>query len=484
MTAQANGNAATGAATVSPCSAQKMALDLAIKALKLSPTFAMSLGARELFHTNFLAFIIESEDPSLAALQIALRDVLQCNYVVKTDLPNCLVWREKNHLDLIIVPLLKGPLSLPDTSRAVVVEAKLKSIPTPQQLIAYSARLAGNGIELELPDAFSCPCAPAKKIYIASGKAPPKLKACVLLSPADVTPCDLNWTHVDWKKIADAFNASLPPSAALSPSMPPKLASILQDYAETLENLLAILDWVDCETKVFLPPSSSGKLGALLSQMKDQSLVKIRLHDLAGKYCFSIIESSIRNNIFPWPPALPKLCPQSPPAGWLLSTYTSYSNMSPTVAFEWKWVSPKEGKKKERSVSIGVQIQGNRYRHFVSVSHDQLQKPSLENVCTDKIVWEAFLNPLPVGCNCARGSVSVPHGFEGTAIRKVSTLVILNPISKNGRLTNLKKFTLNRFLFSDIDCEGWTAQQLEQNIATSLCLASKVVSSKALDTLQ
>ncbi|WP_298214546.1 hypothetical protein [Acidovorax sp.] len=45
-------------------------------ALTNSATFAMSLGARELFHTNFLGFLLESDRDELKGLQVALRQAL------------------------------------------------------------------------------------------------------------------------------------------------------------------------------------------------------------------------------------------------------------------------------------------------------------------------------------------------------------------------------------------------------------------------
>lgn len=47
-----------------------------IKLLGRSAAFAMSLGAKELFHTNFLAFLLESDDPALVQVQLAIRDAL------------------------------------------------------------------------------------------------------------------------------------------------------------------------------------------------------------------------------------------------------------------------------------------------------------------------------------------------------------------------------------------------------------------------
>src|SRR3569832_1459585 len=74
-------------------------------ALAQRATFAMSLGAKELFHTNFLAFLLESCDDQLAELQKALRDVLGLP-VQAGEITARAVWRERHNLDLIVVPLL------------------------------------------------------------------------------------------------------------------------------------------------------------------------------------------------------------------------------------------------------------------------------------------------------------------------------------------------------------------------------------------
>ena len=70
--------------------------------LRKSPTFAMSLGAKELFHTNFLAYLLEnqSEDKKLQCIQSKLKNLLFGH----DGIGRVITWREKYSLDLVIMP--------------------------------------------------------------------------------------------------------------------------------------------------------------------------------------------------------------------------------------------------------------------------------------------------------------------------------------------------------------------------------------------
>ena len=125
--------------------------------LRKSPTFAMSLGAKELFHTNFLAYLLEnqSEDKKLQCIQSKLKNLLFGH----DGIGRVITWREKYSLDLVIMPApvikknelgldVKGPESTKALTIAVVIEVKLKSIPTLQQLDEYDLKLS-SGITFE-----------------------------------------------------------------------------------------------------------------------------------------------------------------------------------------------------------------------------------------------------------------------------------------------------------------------------------------------
>ena len=110
-----------------------------IKLLSASPTFAMSLGAKELFHTNFLAFLLENDLKPLNDITKALRQKL-----LGDDFDGG-VWafRESKNMDLIVVP--QDPCSNAKQSIAII-EAKLKSVPKVAQLEGYESKIFGKDI--------------------------------------------------------------------------------------------------------------------------------------------------------------------------------------------------------------------------------------------------------------------------------------------------------------------------------------------------
>lgn len=94
-----------------------------IEILKKSPMFNLSLSSKELFHSNFIDWLITIDNKSMSSLFSNLLgrkiEILQCN-------------REKNNFDLYI-----------DCSdnQQIIIENKFKSIITDQQLEKYSEKL-------------------------------------------------------------------------------------------------------------------------------------------------------------------------------------------------------------------------------------------------------------------------------------------------------------------------------------------------------
>lgn len=146
--------------------------------LKRSPTFAMSRGGRELFHTNFWAFILEAERENFdGADWPVVKEVREAllKSLFGEDVPSRVwVWRERSSLDLVVLAApnddsgfqerklrnvqmmprhskLRTASGLPDAGTAcVVVEMKFKAIPTERQLDGYSRKLYA-GLFLDLP---------------------------------------------------------------------------------------------------------------------------------------------------------------------------------------------------------------------------------------------------------------------------------------------------------------------------------------------
>lgn len=100
-----------------------------INELKHSPVFNMSLGSKELFHSNFIGWAIESGLVDAAGFLNKL-----CPNVVDgaTKLREEGVEREKDKLDLRIWF---------ENGQNVVIENKVKSLPDKEQLQKYSKKL-------------------------------------------------------------------------------------------------------------------------------------------------------------------------------------------------------------------------------------------------------------------------------------------------------------------------------------------------------
>jgi hypothetical protein len=94
-----------------------------ISALKDSPMFQLSLSAKELFHSNFLAWLcrLYPEEVLPVFTRYATNPL--------TNITDVQVLREKNHQDVKFV--------FPD-GHTIVLENKVKSLPTKEQLRGYS----------------------------------------------------------------------------------------------------------------------------------------------------------------------------------------------------------------------------------------------------------------------------------------------------------------------------------------------------------
>jgi hypothetical protein len=185
----------------------------------------MSLGARELFHSNFLAFILESADARLEPLQRSLRDALRF-LVQEGERARCIAWRERKSLDLVLVPL--KALADSPVLRALCIEVKIKSIPTPDQLRRYQDKLV-SGLSLDLPEEF-LPDEP-KQLSIAADRL-----TCILLSPRGVLPEVPLWAWLSLRELAEPL-VSWAAGAD-------KLSNTITDHARLLSDLMGVIAWV------------------------------------------------------------------------------------------------------------------------------------------------------------------------------------------------------------------------------------------------
>lgn len=102
-----------------------------LQRLNRSPLFAISLSGKELSHSNFWAWLLEQEvERKHPFIEVFIPDFYQkgCTFVS--------VEREKKHVDLTITYTNKA-----NESEVLIIENKIKSIPTKEQLMRYEEEL-------------------------------------------------------------------------------------------------------------------------------------------------------------------------------------------------------------------------------------------------------------------------------------------------------------------------------------------------------
>lgn len=105
--------------------------------LKKSPLFALSSSSKELSHSNYWAWLMEDD---AAFIEVFFK---------KLNVKECKVFREKKHCDITIE--CEG--------KAYIVENKIKSIPTQEQLDKYKKDVDNfeRGILTGIKDTIKCP---------------------------------------------------------------------------------------------------------------------------------------------------------------------------------------------------------------------------------------------------------------------------------------------------------------------------------------
>lgn len=99
-----------------------------LKQLKDNPLFQLSLGSKELFHSNFLAYILS--DNEYAKTFVNQLDGFQGEEILKVTPPN----REKDNIDLCF------RVHCRDYFRDVIIENKVKKVPHIEQLNEYFSK--------------------------------------------------------------------------------------------------------------------------------------------------------------------------------------------------------------------------------------------------------------------------------------------------------------------------------------------------------
>ncbi|MBC2834064.1 hypothetical protein [Paragemmobacter straminiformis] len=279
------------------------------KALDENPIFHMSLSSRELFHSNFLAWLFWKYPASLNA-------VLPLSFSVSNI---SAVHRERKNLDLLIEAIADSGLK-----HNIVLENKVKDIPRAEQLLSYDEKLKG-----DLGNA------PTDKILLSLVPAAKSVKE------------KSGWLDFDYKSLGSNVLDWVDRSAVSDEDV-----IIIRLYGELVCNLSKL---VDASLQGDGLPRESWLLKTRTPRQDEihQVLSDLRLIDMIGKMQASFLLDSIRAEVG---------------RNFRSTTFevefgSGYSRAMPMVeASISRAVSG-------GSLSLGVQVQGDQYRRFILFAH-------------------------------------------------------------------------------------------------------------------
>ena len=342
-----------------------------LKELIKSPTFAMSLGAKELFHTNFLAFLLETDLVPLKQISKTLKQELFGEGFDGS------VWafRESKNMDLVIVP--RDPELRPQYS-IVVIEAKLKSIPTKKQLEGYDKKIDGvvQDNKINPKHHFDIgevdPSTPVKSadgkefrfdyIRLIGGNTVqyrifdenkanrqqykyvssfPREVRRIILAPSspysvkEPVSSSNQWEYLSWVEISSLLQC-------VNNSDP--LLQLVGNYADDLRRINSLLRSTETFVANFCVEGTNINFKAF-----DKALLEpfksARIHDLVSKYAYWCLSQSLQC----------QLANQS--GGFSFDVY--FSRGTPILEVT------KQLESLDHKREVGVQIQGGQYRHFI-----------------------------------------------------------------------------------------------------------------------
>lgn len=307
----------------------------AIKLLKDSPMFNLSLSSKELFHSNFLYWIYLANKEAFRNL---LNDI---GFDTKSWGENWVAKREYLNFDLCIISNDEKQERL-----LAVIENKVKSIPTLEQLAKYN-----------------------DKIIKKFGETEPQR---ILLSLTESIIKIDGWQYVSYQSICDGLLKECFQSNFSGYSK-----ELINDYANFVQALITLaniwkedvvdnntflLDYNDRESKNEGENqedvvSNNGQSINVSNKYSDAK--ELRIHDLYGKYRTAILkeklEVRLKDEGLLEHPTL-SITPQ-----------IAYSNSQPILEVMIKGIGEPENKPQNLDAeAFFISIQGNQYRHAIN----------------------------------------------------------------------------------------------------------------------
>ena len=222
----------------------ELSLSETLAKLAANPIFAMSLGSKELFHSNFLAWILEWRRQNF------LPRLLQAVGVKAATAESGQVWREWQSFDIAVEI---------SSSDLLVIENKFKSLPRSDQLSEYAER-ARSACKDRTPH-----------LILLSPTSP-----VTWMGGAGTMAANVGWTHLSYDKLIDILRevAHLESDEFVK--------GLIGKYADMVVQLLTLRE--QCSARVLAP---------FIPGPNYEELKRGRIHDLIYKWRFDELAETL-----------------------------------------------------------------------------------------------------------------------------------------------------------------------------------------------
>ena len=299
-----------------------------INTLKQSPLYNLSLANKELFHSNFIAWFGRVY-PKL--FRDFINDLLEDKYQgwdKGLEDNSFHVEREFLHFDICVIDN--------DGRIRLVIENKIKSIPTKKQLEGYVN-------DVQKTNSKKKDAVPVAYILLSMNAD--------FQDEKNKDLSVLKWIYVDYRKVSDALSKKRPDDNYHQ--------QLIGDYCHYIENLQTVIEEYDKTNKFLITPE------------EEQTLKELDIHDLCGKRRMQLFYQILYN----------KLSKTYIFVGNREELRTGASNKKIYMGWGFSHSSPMLTIifKTNRGDDAQIQIQGQQYRHGIEIADEQMQKRIIRN---------------------------------------------------------------------------------------------------------
>jgi hypothetical protein len=300
--------------------------------------FQASLGSKELFHSNMLAWILKQEDENgrFPALEKFIKQFTRANDNVEIkSRKDFKIFREKSNLDLVVAYRQKAGVKF------VVIENKVKSVPTNHQLLKYNHVISNLSWSAELLGS-----APKNKAICEA-----QILLCMIEANSELPS---PWISSSYKKDFLEFLQSIKNCRFKNPDV----RSVIENYIPFLKDFISVFEAFKIDFKngglydfydVVYPEGRGAGRGNRIELLRD-----LRIRDVILKYVHDQISLEVHDRL-----QNKNIELKINRAVGEFSNSTGISTISILFNID---------KKIDKKVEIGLQLQHNELRYFVSSS--------------------------------------------------------------------------------------------------------------------